>query len=206
MNWYRRSQDSSHYEDTGGKEYDLFDAVDSHRDEIMGDYHSEDRVPGSMMSWNVVPFPRLKKIWEDFMKHSVIHDEKGLMRIRDMFIDNIARLQAATDISGHSQYGMGGEGTDHPVVKDDDIDFYQDYLDTPHGTPISDYGLKPLWNLAHELMTTQDPTETLVLLDRMLNVIHCRGDIASLFVDGGSDSLNELFGRPCGLNRYDEEA
>ena len=93
MNWYRRSQEKSgsgshpghqkYYEDTGGNEYDIFDAIDSHRSDIMGGYYSDDREPNSQMRWTVVPFGRLKKIWEDFMRRGVIHDEAGLFKIRD---------------------------------------------------------------------------------------------------------------------------
>jgi hypothetical protein len=31
-----------------------------------------------------------------------------------------------------------------------------------------------------------------VLVDRMLNVVHQRGDLAALFIEGGSASLSEL--------------
>ena len=216
MNWYKRAQHKghdSHYQDSGleGNDgfYDLHEAVDDHRSSLLDDYYSEGREPNSMMSWSVVPFGRLRKIWEDYARYHVIHDEAGLFKIRDQFLDTLARLQAATDLGGHSTWSMEdiAERYEFPAVPDDDSDFYLHYLETPYGTPISDYAMDPLWRLANELMGLKgDPVATLVILDRMLNVIHCRGDIASLFVEGGSESLDQLFGRPCGLNRYDEEA
>lgn len=58
----------------------------------------------------------------------------------------------------------------------------------------SDYATKPLINLACELIEAKSPEEQLLICDRMFNVIHMRGDIAALFVQGGSNSLSKLSG------------
>ena len=79
-------------------------------------------------------------------------------------------------------------------------DFYEDFLRVQQGSdenpsyeiPVSDYGLKPLWELAEELVNSTSYEESLVIVDQMLNVIHQRGDLASLFVEGGIRSLAEL--------------
>lgn len=57
---------------------------------------------------------------------------------------------------------------------------------------ISDYAMKPLMELAHDLLKADSAEEKMLLLDRVFNVVHPRGDIASLFVVGGSKALTEL--------------
>jgi hypothetical protein len=61
---------------------------------------------------------------------------------------------------------------------------------------MSDYGLEPLLKLLYDLMRTDVPEQELVLIDRMLNVVHMRSDIASWFVEGGSRSLSQLSASP----------
>jgi len=72
---------------------------------------------------------------------------------------------------------------------------YFDFLSTKFGVPISDYGLKPLWSLAEKLIETQDYVQKLIIIDRMLNVVHQRGDLAALFIEGGYESLQQLSGK-----------
>lgn len=58
----------------------------------------------------------------------------------------------------------------------------------------SDYALKPLVSLAYDLIEAATPEEQLLICDHIFNVIHMRGDIAALFVDGGSNALSKLSG------------
>ena len=39
-------------------------------------------------------------------------------------------------------------------------------------------------------------SEKLQIIDRMFSRIHCRSDLPGLFIEGGTASLNQLFGRP----------
>jgi hypothetical protein len=57
---------------------------------------------------------------------------------------------------------------------------------------ISDYGLKPLQELAGKLLDATTAEEKLLLLDRVLNVCHRRSDLATWFVQGGRGALDEL--------------
>lgn len=76
------------------------------------------------------------------------------------------------------------------------IDRFTDYgTDSKSGHLfISDYGLKPLQKLSYQLMSQRKPEERLVTIDKMLNVVHIRSDLASWFVEGGSASLSNLSG------------
>lgn len=59
---------------------------------------------------------------------------------------------------------------------------------------MSDYGLEPLLNHMSKLIKTHDYSEKLYTIDKMLNVVHQRSDLASWFVEGGSKSLSKLSG------------
>lgn len=59
---------------------------------------------------------------------------------------------------------------------------------------ISDFGLKPLLELLIELKKEKTPEKRLVTIDKILNVVHQRSDIAAWFIQGGSESLSNLSG------------
>jgi len=64
---------------------------------------------------------------------------------------------------------------------------------------ITDYGLRPLRVLATELYGEQDPKKKLMLIDKILNVVHQTSDLAAWFIQGGTNSLDDLSGY------YDDE-
>jgi len=59
---------------------------------------------------------------------------------------------------------------------------------------ISDYGLEPLREIVHELLTTTDPNEILVLINKALDISHQRSDLSEIFIEGGEASLNRISG------------
>ncbi len=68
-----------------------------------------------------------------------------------------------------------------------------DYFDDENGMArISDYGLEPLFKLLCKLVEDKTSESKLVTIDRILNVVHQRSDIAGWFIEGGSNSLLEL--------------
>lgn len=177
---------------------DIEEVMSSVRDEqesILREYFSKGRKKRSMMSWSVVPFAPLKKIWEDYAKYGVVHNEQGVDVIANQMFKILVRLQASTDLSGHSQFRIEDlvEELGFPAI---DFDFYDYFLETPYGTPISDYGLNPLWKLAEQLMSASSTEQKLLLIDQMLNIIHMRGDLAALFIEGGSSALSQLSAKP----------
>jgi hypothetical protein len=59
---------------------------------------------------------------------------------------------------------------------------------------LSDYGLQPLLKLLIELRRERLPEKKLVTIDKILNVVHQRSDIAAWFIEGGTSSLGKLSG------------
>lgn len=189
--------------------------------------------------WDLIEFPRLKKIWEDYMKLGFVRDVKGMENIKWRCIENIARLEVNTELVGHSQvhpedliaeegYCFKVPGTDGNEEEFHDPN--QLSLDLGHLTPtqpketkiddcynslnfthdefferlddyigddtFSDYATDPLVRLAFDLIEAKEPEQQLLICDQILNVVHRRGDIAALFVQGGSGALSQLSGEP----------
>lgn len=57
---------------------------------------------------------------------------------------------------------------------------------------LSDYGLPKLLELALELVPQQEPEEIIVTINKILDVTHLRSDLAELFIEGGSASLDGI--------------
>jgi len=151
-----------------------------------------------LQPWDHVPFERVFKIWNDYIKMGFIRDEKGIDNIADTMIRNVARLQINTELTGHTQ--------EDPAIMVDEMEGYEewtedvacnfaDYIDDGHGQlKISDYALEPLVQDSMDLIGSASPEEKLQIIDRMFNRIHMRGDIAELFLAGGTQSYNKLAG------------
>ena len=135
---------------------------------------------------------------------------------------NTAILSALTDIAGHSKYTPLDEFLDvffydydngevdmnkwknykEQIGDEDDYSAMIVYLNNqqffewfqlPDGSdPWSDYGINPLEQIIYEYSDNKSPEEVLVLLNRALDVIHSRGDLASIFIVGGKQTLSKI--------------
>lgn len=72
------------------------------------------------------------------------------------------------------------------------IGFY-DWAELPDGTDgISDFGIKPMCEIIAEYNSDLSPEKVLILINRILDVSHQRGDLASMFIDGGTKTLSQI--------------
>lgn len=135
---------------------------------------------------------------------------------------NTAKLRANTSLAGHMQQIPYEElydfldsylGENTWEIKDNDI-IYKDengetkeelifdflagiglyeWMEAPDGSDAwSDYGLEPIEKLIGEYDESKSPEEVLVLINKILDVYHCRGDLSSLFVQGGKKALSQV--------------
>lgn len=178
--------------------YDLFEE----RDEIMRDTIRDamEKPDNYRQPWRVVPFGRLKKIWEDAARTGVVRDEKGLQAIQDRMIRNLLKLDVNTELMGHkASFPDEQEFEDAGTTKEEfEKKIWENwgnkYFELPNGQlRISDYGLDPLWKYAEQLISVDDPIKKIQYIDQMLNVVHMRSDLAENFIEGGSNSLTQLF-------------
>lgn len=174
------------------------------RDEIMRNTivgFMESKVGIDRQFWQLISFPRLKKIWEDAARMGFVRDEKGLEMIKNQMITNLIKLEVNTEIMGHSTHypeedieDLGYTMEQFHEKNDDTNDVY--FTDPKSGQwRLSDYGLKPLWEIAQKLARESDDIKKIMYIDQMLNVVHMRSDLASWFVQGGSEALSQLSGQ-----------
>jgi hypothetical protein len=179
-------------------DWDLYDKLDEVKRDVLGGF-LEDRKKGiKIQPWTVVPFARLKKIWEDFMKYGIVRDTRGLDMIQDIIQTNILKLYVNSELSGHSQVNPADDFEEYGYTEQDKQDFYN-YIDR-----ISDYAFSDLnggkrlglLTLLSNLRKARTPEERVPILDQILNVVHWTSDLASDFVEGGSAALSQLSGSP----------
>jgi len=251
--------------------YELYEAQDRIKEEIFNDFlYQNNQDFTKNIGWQLIPFTRLKKIWEDYMRMGVVRDVKGLEAIERIAIRNALKINVITELAGHTSYGSSEEdieenigywvdqqiacilpqeevNTDqleipynnpaaghqkkepvevekcdteiHPFAQEvvdekfnpNNMDredargmlmdamkdrFFEDYLTDPKSGHlyISDYGLPAIMTLASKLYMENNPEKKVVLIDGILNVVHQRSDMASWFVQGGSNALSQLSG------------
>lgn len=70
-----------------------------------------------------------------------------------------------------------------------------DWMVMPDGSEAwSDFGIEPIFELLSSYNDNMSPEETLVLINKVLDVYHQRGDLSSIFITGGSKTLSRISG------------
>lgn len=73
-----------------------------------------------------------------------------------------------------------------------DIGLY-DWMVMPDGSDAwSDFGLEPLMEIINEYNSDLSPEKVIVIVNKALDVYHQRGDMASIFVEGGTKALSKI--------------
>jgi len=250
--------------------YEFFEARDNIEYEIFQGflYDNNENFTKNLL-WQLIPYNRLKKIWEDYIKMNHVRDVKGLDYIEKIAIRNVLRINVITELAGHTAHSddeamdnnigywvneqinclfpvepvdtsqleipydnpsagykrkeaVEGEKCEvqiHPFAQqviDENFDgedvnreearnklrevmeerFFDYYLTDPKTGHlyITDYGLNALMTLGSQLYEETTPENKVVLIDKILNVVHQRSDMASWFVQGGSAALSDLSG------------
>jgi hypothetical protein len=70
---------------------------------------------------------------------------------------------------------------------------FWEWLILPDGSgAYSDYGIRPLEEIISEYTENSTPEQTIVLINRLLDVTHQRGDLSSIFIEGGKSTLTRI--------------
>lgn len=87
-------------------DWSYYEREDELKMEIMQDFLYKNNADFTKhIPWTVVPFPRLKKIWEDYMQKGFVRDERGLEMIEEIMLDNTRKVNILTALAGHTQWG-----------------------------------------------------------------------------------------------------
>lgn len=178
-------------------DWDLYDKLNQIKHDILSGFFADRQNGVTEQPWKLIPFHRLKKIWEDFMTMGIVRDVRGLETIEDIITDNILKLYVNTELVGHTQYDPDDD-FDEYSYSEEDIEQFNDYISKFSDYAFNDFGGKRLGllTLLGNLRKTKTPEEKVPIIDQMLNVVHQRSDLASWFVEGGSKSLSQLSGSP----------
>lgn len=144
--------------------------------------------------WKPLDPEKVAKIWLEYGKRGSISDAEGMQKIADQMVDLIARLEVANAVNGHDSYDIRPDFSDWGFdFTDKQWEKFVESMETTDGQAlISDYGLPPLKILASKILTADTPEQQLLLVDRALNIVHQRSDLASLFIKGGTSSLDRI--------------
>lgn len=193
--------------------YDFFDTMIEMVNNILYEF-SQDKNRGiKQKKWNLIPFEQYRTAIIEFMRYG------KFMRFPTKYIDkwaaictnNVLEINAMTDLRGHSQefpyeevlyfFGIDEENEKYDEFYNDfdktagllDNAGFYDWCMLPDGSDaLSDYGLEPLMKLISELEECETPEQKIVVINKILDVIHTRGDLSSAFIEGGKNSLDQI--------------
>lgn len=182
----------------------IYDAMEDYSYvDLLNEFLSDKKNGIPQKRWNLIPFEQYRNVRERFLR------EPQMARIPlnlvtswfDIIIHNTLSISYITDFAGHSQYfpsedleevfGVYADYSEGWKVLDKE-GFY-DWAKLPDGSDAwSDYGLSPLYKIIGEYSENMEPGDVLMLIDRALDVSHCRGNLASAFIEGGSKSCDNI--------------
>jgi hypothetical protein len=178
-------------------DWDLYEKLDDVKRDILSGFLYDKKRGVKKQPWKVIPFPRLRKIWEDFMRTGIVRDTAGLEMIEDIIQTNILKLYVNTELSGHSEVDPDDDFEEYGYTEQDKENFW-DYVHEISDYAWSDFGGRRLGltTLLNNMRRARTPEEKVPIIDQILNVVHQRSDLAALFVEGGSAALSQLSGSP----------
>lgn len=184
--------------------------------DVLQDFISDKAHGVKVMSWGaLIPAEQYHNLLKRFQQMGEFARIPNI--VRDWFAiiaRNTLLLSATTDFAGHSAYfpyddfadsfseeefndvlGRGGDMTNfHDCCEFlDKIGFY-DWTKLPDGSDAwSDYGLEPLFRVLNEYDDSATSNEeTLILINRALDVYHQRGNLSSAFIEGGDATCDKI--------------
>lgn len=175
--------------------YDWHDMQDETFVSIVQEYMDNIDNPDYRQSWRLVPAGRLKKIWQDYARFGFVRDEKGIDMIKEIVIENIHKIAVNNILTGHTPANPERYAKDFFDIDFEDgyFDILDIFFDDEKGNwRLSDYAMDDLNRNGMLLLEAKSPEEKLLIIDRILNIVHQRSDLASWFVEGGRQTLNAL--------------
>lgn len=112
------------------------------------------------------------------------------------YYDNIRNIPFENYVKEHEDDAeMDGVDIKNNLMEILKEHFYFYYSTDSNGNDImSDFGTDPLVQLAFQLAKESEAEKKVVIIDKMLNVVHQRSDLASWFIEGGSAALSDISG------------
>jgi hypothetical protein len=124
-----------------------------------------------------------------------------------IIMKNTAILETNSAIAGHREYSRSYEISEYANDRfGEEIEpNYEscekwlenkglyDWMEMPDGHfAVTDYGTGPLFKIIKEYNEDLPPEKVLVLVNKALDVYHMQGPICSIFIQGGTKSLDKI--------------
>lgn len=178
--------------------------------DLLDDFMTDKETGVETVQFDLIPAAQYKNLLNRFMAAPSPEAARIPEKVVDEWLNatalNFLKILYISEFAGHSssfpsEYcaDMFGEDEcwekyDTAWVKLEDMGFY-DWCKLPDGSDAwSDYGIDPIFKIFSEYRQDMEPYEKLILINRVLDVGHCRGDLASAFIEGGSKTCSEVSG------------
>lgn len=166
--------------------------------------------PKGKQSWGVLINPEMyAKALREFTQYGklVNFPTRYIYQWMGIIMKNTAILETNSAISGHREYGFYYEIADYAnehfgiEIEPNYESCYDwlenqglyDWMEMPDGHfAVTDYGTEPLFKIIEEYNEDLPPEKVLVLVNRALDVYHMQGPICSIFIQGGTKSLDKI--------------
>lgn len=180
---------------------------------VINDFLSDKADGVNRQSWTpLIPAISYRKAIDEFTKYGkfINFPTKLIYQWMGIIMKNTAILRANTNWAGHSTNFPYEEFVDtfFPENEEAEEQYYNnytkcgEYLDKiglydwmimPDGSDAwSDYGIEPAEKLITSYDSNMSPEELIVLINRILDVYHARGDLSSIFIEGGNKTLSTI--------------
>ena len=169
--------------------------------------------------WTPLINPNMyKKALDEFTKYGyfINFPTKYIYQWIGIIMKNTATLKACTELCGHSQWFPTDAVVD--VFFDEDYEAWEEFKNEheensdyyaadiifnekgfydwnvlpDNSYAISDYGIQPLEELIAKYNSDLKPEEVIVLINKILDITHQRGDLSSMFITGGRKTLSQI--------------
>ncbi len=177
---------------------------------LLSDFVSDKEDNIDTVQFELIPAFQYKNLLKRYMSAP----NPQMARIPEKIVDewlemtarNFLKVVYITEFAGHSSYfptdycedmfgdedGVDWSDYEEASKKLDEIGFY-DWCKLPDGSDAwSDFGIEPIYKIFSEYEQNMESFEKLMLLNRILDVGHWRGDLASAFIEGGSKTCSEI--------------
>lgn len=164
---------------------------------------------GNKLIYSRIKPLQLKLAWESYMRMGIVLRPNIIDSIQEIILYNTCILHVCTACMGHDTYdGIREMVESYELSKKQEKKLKHVFLDwqaeefavfsNGHWL-ISDYAFNTINPLLNKLLQTEIYEEKLLLIDRILNVVHQRSDLAEIYVEGGSKTLSILSASPSEL-------
>ena len=180
---------------------------------IVSEFLSDRKRGVAKKQWDLIPAQQYQNLLSRYMQDPIMARIPDNI-VYDWFtkvVQNAFDIEWITELAGHSQgfpadevqeeldyeFGEGKyEIHDYSDGYDalESLGFYE-WCSLPDGSDgWSDYGIAPIFKELSYYKPGMPAGDLLVLINRVLHIGHCRGDLASAFIEGGSRACSAISG------------